>query len=340
MPIKKRFFLLFLLIAGIFFAYKNPEVFPLDKSNETNSYEYLKGNIKKIYERYGAYKTATRVQAAFKGGNIDINECHSVMHLLGHYAYESRKENFETLASGISTYCMSGFMHGVEAQISLELMDNQKSMSEDLKKYCTEVRKQNGDVICYHGLGHAIIQTTKNLMVSLKTCDTVALEDDPSDCYRGVFSEYVNLLKGIDGDTDAPIPGVTPVKIEKADTFDTCLTLPTKYQDDCVSQFTSFIYEGDMDQALDICQTFKGWVGKRCAKTSAGNYTFANLATLKKIPLPKYYVLYSWEVKTGYIEGVIEGYTGFIGTPIYGNLEEWCSGLPNSADREYCLKNI
>lgn len=327
-----------LVIFGI--SYLKPQIQNRHLLNTNNSYQFLRLNILKIIKMDGVPKTTNRVVAAFKNGDIDINECHNLMHTLGHSAYEFNPNNWDILISPQSTTCFYGFEHGVEAQIFLSKAGDTETMYKELHNYCKMLRNKFPGIDCYHGVGHATIQSMP-LLPALAVCDKVVENNDnPSDCYRGAFSEYVNKLNGIDGDTDAPIPGVVPVKYASGHVFDECVKLPLKYQKACAAQFSSFIWDGSLDTSLPVCNTYPDWIAEICSFKSSEAFTTNNFEQMKIIEIPKKLSGMKSAVRKGYIEGSISGYNPYKLNDS-GNTETvWCSSLQNTSDKNFCLSLI
>lgn len=329
------------LILGVSAAlFLKPVIKDQIKLNSDNSYQFLKLNIIKIIKKDGIPKSTKRVVDAFKKGDIDINECHNLMHTLGHAAYEFHPKDWDILVSPYSTLCFFGFEHGVEAQIALSKLGDTESMYKDLHYYCQKFRNKFPGSDCYHGVGHAYMQSM-SISAALSNCDKVVeVNESPEDCYRGAFSEYTNRLKGIDGDTDSPIPGVTPLVIDEKNVYDECLKLNTKYQKACAAQFTSFIYDGGKETAISKCQNYPDWISEICAfKISEAN-TNNYFESTKELTIPGGLEKMKFAVRKGYIDGVSVGFLSFKNSAPPDIEKKWCNKLPYQTDINYCLTHI
>ncbi len=310
---------------------------------ETNSsFEFLRGNINQIIKKDGIAKTVDRIDQVRKDNIIDINKCHDLLHLVGHAAYEFNRQNWNIILSPKSDICFYGFEHGVEAQIVFESSDDVNKMFSNLHEYCSRLKNKFSEIYCYHGVGHAFVQEGQPIESALKNCDKVVenTNDDPLDCYRGAFSEYVNRLAAIDGDTNAPIPGITPTKIEKDHAYDICLKLPLKYQKACVAQFTAFIFDGNLDSSLISCSHYDNLVSNICAFKVSEAYTSNNIERLTIINPPTFFAKLPQSVRWGYISGVISGYVPFRSEELFKKASFWCSLMPYKSDRDFCLKGL
>lgn len=314
-------------------------LFKTDKATKKDDYQYLTGNILKIVKKSGVDKTIDRLDEDFKLGLIDINQCHSLLHTVGHAAYEFYPDKIVSLKNNICSY---GFQHGVEAQIVLQKSYDTQVMADELHIFCQKLEKQYSGIECYHGAGHAFIQQGYKIDKALKACDGIATgSQKPEDCYRGAFSEYVNRLRGIDGDTDAPLVGVTPVVLDKTNVFKECLALEIKYQNACVSQFTSFLENpSDISIPLSDCNYYSSWVANTCAFKVTGAYVSSRIDTLAGTKIPSNFKELSFEVKKGYIYGMVNQYQQKSGEDSLILAKSWCQSLPDSVSQNYCISNL
>lgn len=164
-------------------------------------------NLSEIIGRTGYDGAVRLIQLAEIKGNIGRDECHEIMHLVGHQAYAKKTPELPSLLKKYGNYCLSGFPHGIEAQITLEETDIKKRNLK-LKEFCTLSKSSSVFASCYHGAGHAYYQMTHDENRALAGCDT--LQDDDIDlepCYFGVFTELSNDFLGVDSELGLAVAG-------------------------------------------------------------------------------------------------------------------------------------
>lgn len=246
MKIKKTFltyakYFLLIFISIIFFALLYPfgktdneakvkEFYSKYSSVDGQTTKKLVDNLSEIIDKVGIDGAAGIVAIAKKNSDIDASECHSIMHLLGHQTY-SRRLEVSFYLKEFGNRCEAGFLHGIEAQITLEETDVVRR-NEKLKQLCSAFMKDFHNSACYHGVGHAYYQTLRDPVKALKACDTLAsIDTDLNPCYRGVFNELTYDIQGIDGETGLRVPGEHK-KIERPDLY--CDSIKDEYKDQCL----------------------------------------------------------------------------------------------------------
>lgn len=323
---------------GLVISFRNYK----DENSYENDYKYLTGNILKIIKKNGVKKSVDVVEHSYNLGLIDINQCHSLLHTVGHAAYEFNSSDKDSIILSKNHICFYGFQHGVEGQIVLSKSWSEELFIQELHNFCKEIKEIYPNIECYHGAGHAFVQQGIPILNILKLCDKISgTTESPEDCYRGAFSEYVNRLRGIDGDTDAPIIGVIPKNIPNEKVFDECLQLPSKYQKSCIAQFSSFLEKNDdLETALNDCNYFKGWVANICAFKITGSYMSVNIGKMSGNEVPKNYQTLSQQVRFGYIDGVVNQYQQLNVTNARETVRKWCLSIEQNLDSKYCLSII
>lgn len=302
------------------------------------TYESLFGNIAKISKTTGVRNAYNLVVYNFENGKYDINKCHSLMHILGHAAYEFNGNNFEVYKNGDMSKCMDGFWHGVEAQIVLEELVDPERMSLSIKNFCKFAKGVNPKVECYHGAGHAFVQKGFSTTLALEQCDRI-ISDGYEDCYRGVFSEHVNLLRGIDGDSDSVIPGVIPIKLGQSEIFKECLIYDSKYKNACVSQFSVFVSDIDgLEAQIKTCELYNTDISSVCVLKVAANYASGNLSNNAELTIPRGFSGYGDLTRRSYIEGIVGQYIHHFGPN--GGVLDFCKKLEVENDKKYCLSEV
>ncbi len=336
------FFMLLIIALGgtgwIFLRAQRPAVV----SERFDSYRELHAAFNQVVARRGIGETLDMVRDTFIRGNITINECHSLLHQLGHAAYEFHRDDWNVLTLEKTRLCMDGFAHGVEAQMAMEWPLHAERVRDDLRRYCKEMRALDQSWSCYHGAGHAFIQRYGNdAPIALSKCDeAVPQEDEAEDCWRGVFSEYRNFLNAYDGDNEAPIPGMTPKTIPVSETFYECAAVPSKYHDACISQFAGYLITDDLDASVATCLTFGDWVWRRCIQTVASSFV-ANTFAQTNVMMPvKALSSFTVSAREGFIDGMYEGLVGFQRSDFATQWDMFCSALGGIDDQAYCRSKV
>ncbi len=162
-----------------------------------NVYEYIRDNLEKIilYQDIDGVTKLTR--DAFERGEINMFDCHTLAHMIGHHA--AAWNHFNHIDLHVSdenvNFCGGGFMHGVEDGIATY---ERLGFREELYKFCNLVLpKAKAYGACYHGAGHAFMKKVQDPKRALAICDTLIISNHITSiaCYRGVFSEYMDTLK-------------------------------------------------------------------------------------------------------------------------------------------------
>ncbi len=160
--------------------------------------KYFTEHIDVFFKEEGINGMIQRVIKALAEEQITMFVCHSLAHDIGHYG--GYPDNFTSIESYLSKenldFCGSGFMHGVEAQLANEAYPQNV---EALHYFCTLVIPKNPYYHgCYHGAGHSFMERTHDTKEALAQCDLLLTDElvpDPSNCYRGVFSENANYMR-------------------------------------------------------------------------------------------------------------------------------------------------
>lgn len=326
-----------MVVLSVFWKFISPA-----PSQPAGSYDELHASLNQLIVRKGIPEAISIVRSALEARTIDVNQCHSLLHQVGHSAFEFHRNDWEILTVEKTHICMDGYWHGVEAQMAMDWPSDPDGAARNLRKYCQKLREIDKTASCYHGAGHAFIQRYGNVLpVALGKCDELVLpDDDPNDCYRGVLSEYRNYLMAYDGDNEVPIAGGTPMVPEFRHTFDECASLAPKYRDACVSQFAGFLVTDDLDQAVSSCKFFDGWIHRRCAHTITTSYVSNAFGTLKTIMAPSRMSSFSREMRLGVIDGMYEGLTIFGKENLKSVWASFCSELTIVSDIGYCQRKL
>ena len=130
--------------------------------------------------------------------------CHPVMHRIGAGALARFHGNIaRTFAAG-SSFCWSGYYHGVleRAFLSLKVF-NAKTLGAKARTICRSAEIEADSWLsyqCLHGLGHGLMITTAyQLPFALSVCRQLQTDWDQTSCKGGVFME--NFITSYGGDS-------------------------------------------------------------------------------------------------------------------------------------------
>jgi hypothetical protein len=170
----------------------------LSATKEGDYHRFFVEHIDVFFKEEGINGMVRRTVKALTDGQISMFVCHSLAHDIGHYA--GYPDNFVDIDQYISKenldFCGSGFMHGVEAELA---NGPYPQNIDDLYGFCKMVLPQNPYYYgCYHGAGHSFMQQTQDPQAALLYCDQLKTDEvtNGSHCYRGVFSEHSNIVRG------------------------------------------------------------------------------------------------------------------------------------------------
>ena len=116
--------------------------------------------------------------------------CHTVTHLLGEWSY--RRYKISAFLPNDNN-CLGGYTHG----FLIAMSHNYKNLNvayANMNKLCMSETNSNSMNQCFHGIGHSLVYTSKNLRNSLLLCSSNKKEDLSSICIDGAAMEYVNSV--------------------------------------------------------------------------------------------------------------------------------------------------
>jgi len=328
-------------IIGVFFLHtkikeKSPEAYLSLRGAGADLTQELLRSITEIALKKGTPFAVNVVAAAVEKNEITSDDCHLLLHLVGHGAYQRYGNDFDAIfKANQGRICLGGYLHGVEADIAA----TSPNFREDLWRFCVLMKEKNvANGPCFHGVGHSVFEITKSVPESLGRCDALQGGPEPQlwDCYRGVFSELGNVLLGYDTNTGLPFIPPTIEGVSKEEPYQLCDSLPEKYQVSCYSQLAKVFYSSDISQSIERCLVQVRAVAREvCVNTIFGVSTRVILETkgldaivamIEKVP-----EAYQPHAIAGAWEGVyshIEDGAGF-------SWQELCNKL--SKDIDSCL---
>lgn len=216
-------------------------------------FSYIRDNIHDVVKRIGIQGTINLVHEAFKENSISLNQCHILLHLTGHQAYEFYNSDVNQMVQlKFGTICWEAYQHGVEAIVALE----EPNPVKNLELLCKKWRQVDPKAGCYHGVGHSFLATSRNdIKIALSKCDLLipTYDDSIPNCYRGAFSEFGNRVLNYDGDTGKHYEGTSTVEFKYRYPLIFCQELDERYRQSCYSQLTKIIFQSEIGKAIQDC---------------------------------------------------------------------------------------
>lgn len=257
-------------------------------------------SISSIFAKEGIDGSINLVNMAVERGEINMDQCYILLHLIGHEAWEKYQGRFNLLASHESNFCVSSFQHGIEGQIAQSSEDLSKTLS-DLRKYCCALQKVLPGITCYHGVGHGSMRRYLDVKAALNICDEVVRQG--------------------------------PEK----DPFSSCNEFSEKYKNSCYSQLAKILYSGDLDSSFRRCLLEKeAGVQSICVKIIGGISSRIALSKSSVLVLPTIVNGFSKELKEAYLEGVLDTYRGYKNNGIKKDWLGVCKKFKDFSDQQHC----
>lgn len=303
----------------------------------------MQDNLSEIIDSVGVGGSIDLLEKAENTGKIDRNNCHALMHLIGHQAWARKVNDLAILIHKYGSVCQSGLPHGIEAQITLQEPDI-KFRNIKLKEFCRLYKANVSVAVCFHGVGHAYYQTTRDAKKALLGCDLLR-EDSTTDlepCYQGVFSEYGNDILGIDGETGIKVPGPHKTIANMSRPLLNCYQYEQKYQSMCfttfvmltgsqqadVNDFSPCLFPEYNDYVKGLCVEYLAAVTARSALSFADSYIIPKAVTQMPIPLQK-----------AYIKGLKGAVFGYLRDNHKKDWQSICRSFPVTT-RQYCIDEL
>lgn len=256
---------------------------PKSKTEDPNV--YIRGQVKKCYEKDGAdgcYKDVARTLYNQFGLSQTLkllkdNEnhqevyarCHEVTHYLSRFEYEKLGSISKVYASCDST-CHGGCYHGtLEAYLKEQTEKSGFDLSGSFSTICGKAQDYQKPLEfneCLHGMGHAaMFVTDMELKDSLALCDTISDQANKERCFTGAFMENSSSSTSFDHRSKY---------IKADDPFYPCNSLEEKYQPLCwqyQSSYFSIISNQDWRKVADLCLQIPLQYQERCIRTIGTN---------------------------------------------------------------------
>ncbi len=295
-------------------------------------------NAKQVFLDYGLDNSIVLIHQGFLNNEFNINQCHTLMHLLGHNAYSSGKYKLSQLASVDSQLCGGAFQHGVEAEITIKNLD----YITELKEFCAEVQKRTPGADCYHGMGHATMHRSLQINNSLKDCDRLlpGPVNNLTECYKGVFSETAFLVQGVDGDTGLAFPNGPPIKLAENNPLDLCVSLEAKYQKGCSLQLSRIIYDssGTPDASFKKClnSAYPVSLQEGCVQILGAVDSQHTLTENQAVKIPQIIFTLPAASRHAYMQGFFGEARAFVSSGKAVDVKAFCRSFKDEQDQAYC----
>lgn len=334
---KKLLIFVILLLAlslGVFKLFsKNPETILKDKlsqfleSKELSSEEYavVKKEFLTLMGASNPKIVLAELRERIKTDATLLRSCHSLVHDIGHAAYEKYKD-FGGAMKYQDEICNSGYLHGI--------IETHFSKSSDLFAEMQTVCEpyplgKFSSWECYHGVGHGVMYYTNNdLPKSLQLCGQYKNDFARRTCENGVFMENFNA------DQKLHISKF----LKEEDPFYPCREQASRYKGDCFLYAPTYylsLHKNDYVDALKWCEGAESSYKLICAVGVGSQAIKENIST------PKFVEEVCMSGGTSQVEPCIEGMIGLF-VNHHGSLEParvLCEQLEPS-NRKACYSSI
>ena len=301
-----------------------------------------------IIKRGGISGGEEIVRKAFSRLQLDLVECHHLMHVLGHEAVDYYEQDADKIARHVSAFCEHGYQHGAEAE--MYGFSKQGGSYEPLRKFCEAVRNYNAGELCYKGVGHSALSETLDVQRAIQICEKIVPDTQKSDreyCYQGIFNDLTNKVSGIDSDTGMTLSGPPLMKLPSTP-IDYCASLKEPYRHSCIFELGGHMHtvaNGNHTGALLEC--LKGDHDKalveeciRAVSAIIAQKFFVQTKDTGTVTVTKNKLVDSWGTvyRRAYILGVAGELAEAERWGAQTNLTEFCHGFGDPEDETYCLQ--
>lgn len=305
-------------------------------------FEYIRLNLKDIINNGGIPGVVELTKEAFKQEAITMYECHTLGHIIGHYSNLDIAENIHVLIENGVDFCEGGFKHGLEAEIALRGLEGDYDFRPEVYRFCDFLLENSLIGDCYHGAGHEFMGYTRDPEKALSLCDTLDQGPlkDTTNCYTGAFSEYTNLLGGVDGETGYLLSN-GPFFELKETPIEFCASLSESHQIPCVLEVGGYGFginstPETLERALNNCTSgkHKNELQAACIHSATAVYYQHQLTKETTIIPPDYISALSTELQMAYIAGAGTEMKQFIINGVNKDWKTFCNSFPN--DGNFC----
>jgi hypothetical protein len=189
--------------------------------------------IEKFTEKKGVLAALEEIKMLQRRKAINSPEtCHFLLHYVGDKAYEefSTLDKAEKSLGDRMALCYGGFRHGFLSKYFTERQQD-TSVMELIKQSCgqyfNEEKNWPGED-CFHGIGHALVSSQKNVFSPLIYCAKLPKSWQQHFCGFGVFMEYMYSH-------DHFLANHTTAVFRIEDMKDLCNDILSQWQTECYS---------------------------------------------------------------------------------------------------------
>jgi hypothetical protein len=232
----------------------------------TNYFNYAIGkyNSKDLANQLYYYRTAVPTATQY---------CHDQALAIGIQAWGEYKDLDKVLEFG-TPVCASGFLHGVQEAVGLDLAIPTETLVSLVSKVCSEITnddfKDSNYRVCYHGIGHAVAKRTSNDiekgMEICATLDATKPKTNPFDasytkrelCSEGLSMRFFeSIVLDVTKDATLPKKGVLTINENPYQICDKQKDLSLRYG--CFEYGTRAFTHTDLDynRTAMLCNLYK-----------------------------------------------------------------------------------
>lgn len=319
------------------------------RTSDWDTFEAIRDHTPEIIASGGIEGVLRVTYQAFAERAITMFECHVLSHYIGHRAYSFYKGDLVAAAKNTSNICLRGYAHGVEAEIVGEGDEGgggAADFREKLYQFCALREKSELSGDCYHGAGHGFMRATLDIRKSLSLCNT--LTGGPtnyvSPCHKGVFSEYTNLVGGIDGETGYKLSGGPPFKLATTP-IKFCASFETPYQIPCALELNGLGFSPSStliqaERAFRSCneKSYRLELQGACIQSVAAVFAQHSLPKNDTLTPSKYVFSLSSELRKAYIRGSATEIGQFILSGVAKDWRGFCGLFTKEDERQLCAQ--
>jgi len=306
------------------------------RSKTTQVFEYIRENVNDIIISGGIKGAIQLTQEAFKQEAITMYQCHTLAHTIGHHSNPDISEDIHILIENGVDYCEGGFKHGLEAEIALRGLEGDYNFRPEIYRFCSFLLEKSTVGDCYHGAGHEFMGYTLDVKKALDLCDTLTEGPlkDVTNCYTGLFSEYTNILGGVDGETGYRI--ANPILKLDSSPMDFCASLDKPYQIPCALELNG-LYFGTSSTYEMLEEKLRGCINPKynqelqiaCIKSTSAVF-YQHQLPKEHSPKPPDYIL-SWaeEPRRAFIVGAGTEMNQFLINGVKIDWQTFCQPFPS-----------
>lgn len=315
----------------------------VNQTDTINDFLEIEKMISDNIKLYGTKAGFEIIDEGERQGLISNDACHGLLHYVGHTAYAENPADYKALLEVVEgTNCIGGYLHGIEAEIVL----GSSNVIEDVQKFCLFQKEQGVNPgPCYHGVGHATTELYKyDVPKSLALCDALendAIENDLTNCYRGVFSEVGNIVTGHDGHTGLEIDSIPIDGLNEKDPYTYCEKLSPRHRSSCKSQLTKVAtMDLNIEDWLTTCKDSQLSQSSRdiCININTGVYVRHRLSFATTTLLPSHIYDFTPDEQKIAILGSAEAFAGYLSDGAEKDWRSFCNSIEFASTKKYCFE--